>query len=86
MNIDFNNIAKPTINTTPALQDAPAKAKPASSPATHGLTITESRAADEDIAVSSLPEDALSRTDDLGLLVSDAFTLPAPPMPDFSRA
>ena len=83
MNIDFNNIAKTPAPLTPSnLPDA--SAKPAAMPSTPpDLTITHTRANTEDLAVSSLPPDALSRTDDLGLLVTSAFTLPAPPMPPF---
>ena len=83
MNIDFNNIAKPPAPLAPATTpEAPAKS--AAAPATPpDLTITHTRANTEDLAVSSLPPDALSRTDDLGLLVSSAFNLPAPPMPHF---
>ena len=83
MNIDFNNIAKTPAPLTPSnLPDA--AGKPSATPSTPSdLTITHNRANTEDLAVSSLPPDALSRTDDLGLLVTSAFTLPAPPMPDF---
>jgi hypothetical protein len=84
MNIDFNNIAKPSINTSPAaLPDAAADKKPLASPSPRDLTITQAKASAEDIAAAAIPDSALSRTDDLGLLVSDAFTLPAPPMPSF---
>jgi hypothetical protein len=85
MNIDFNNIAKPSINATPAaLPDAAAAKKPLASP--RDLTITQAKASAEDIAAASIPDSALTRTDPLGLLVSSAFDLPPPPMPDFSRA
>ncbi|MBP5787814.1 MAG: hypothetical protein J6Y19_08375, partial [Kiritimatiellae bacterium] len=83
--IDFNNIAKPSINATPAaLPDAAADKKPLASP--RDLTITQAKASAEDIAAASIPDSALTRTDPLGLLVSSAFDLPPPPMPDFSRA
>ena len=85
MNIDFNNIAKTNAPAAPvALPAAPAK--PAAAPAAPDLTITQAPASVEDIAAAALPEDALSRTDDLGLLVSSAFNLPAPPMPEFPRS
>jgi hypothetical protein len=34
--------------------------------------------------VAEVPESALSRDDELGRLVSTAFCLPAPPMPEFA--
>ena len=49
-----------------------------------GVTITMSAAAPEDISAAAIPESALSRDDDLGKLVSSAFALPAPPMPNFT--
>ena len=49
-----------------------------------GLSISESPASPEDVSAASLPESALSRNDDLGKLVSSAFALPAPPMPNFT--
>lgn len=35
--------------------------------------------------VMEVPESALVRDDDLGVLVGKAFNLPPPPMPDFAR-
>jgi len=52
--------------------------------ASSGLSISESPAAPEDVSAANLPESALSRDDDLGKLVSSAFSLPAPPMPNFT--
>ena len=83
MNIDFNNIANPA--AAPIAPTAPqaAPAAPSAPAVASDLTITQARPTPEDLTVSTLPADALSRTDDLGLLVSSAFTLPAPPMPAF---
>ena len=47
------------------------------------LTITEAVASPEDVEAATIPESALSRDDDLGKLVSAAFNLPPPPMPNF---
>jgi len=41
-------------------------------------------ASPEDISAAAIPESELSRDDDLGKLVSAAFNLPPPPMPDFN--
>ena len=85
MNLDFNiNLSK-----TPApasLPGATPAAKPASTPVTPALTITQAPASPDDIAAASIPDSALTRDDDLGLLVSSAFNLPAPPMPAFPDA
>ncbi len=51
------------------------------SPAT--LTVTEQTATPEDIAAAAITDAALSRDDALGKLVSSAFALPPPPMPNF---
>ena len=59
---------------------APRTARLASS----GLSISESPAAPEDVSAAALPDSALSRDDDLGKLVSSAFALPPPPMPNFT--
>ena len=48
------------------------------------FTITEGVASPEDISAAAIPEAELSRDDDLGRLVTAAFNLPPPPMPDFS--
>ena len=84
MNIDFNiNIAK--TQALAVLPDA-APAKPGAVPATPDLTITQAKASAEDIAAASIPDSALTRDDPLGLLVSSAFNLPAPPLPDVLRS
>ena len=48
------------------------------------LTIQTSVAAPEDIAAAGIPDAALSRDDDVGRLVAQAFDLPPPPMPTFA--
>ncbi len=48
-----------------------------------GLTITEGTASAEDVQAAGIPEAALSRDDALGKLMSQAFSLPPPPMPNF---
>ena len=85
MNLNFNvNLGK-----TPAPAALPGTApaaKPASTPAATALTISHAPASPDDIAAAAIPDSALTRDDDLGLLVSSAFTLPAPPMPNFPNA
>ena len=49
------------------------------------LTITHAIASSEDIAAAGISDAALLRDDALGRLVNEAFGLPPPPMPDFSR-
>ena len=85
MNLDFN---VNHLGRTPAPASLPgaAPAKPAAAPSAPGLTITHATASPEDVAAASIPDSALTRDDDLGLLVSSAFTLPAPPMPNFPNA
>lgn len=83
MNLDFNiNIGRtqaPATSVPP--QDTPKN--PAARPSA-ALTISQAPAAPEDIAAATIPDSALTRDDPLGRLVSSAFTLPPPPMPDFS--
>ena len=47
------------------------------------LTISNAAASADEIAAAEIDYPALSRDDDLGALVSAAFGLPAPPMPNF---
>lgn len=47
------------------------------------LTISNAAASADEIAAAEIDDAALSRDDDLGALVSAAFGLPAPPMPNF---
>ena len=49
--------------------------------ASYDLTISMTEAAIEDIKAASIPADALRRDDKLGKLISEAFSLPAPPFP-----
>lgn len=82
MNLNFNvNLGKTAAPTS--LPGAAPAAKPAAAQATPGLTITQATASPEDVSAASIPDSALTRDDDLGLLISSAFTLPAPPMPNF---
>lgn len=49
------------------------------------LSITDAKASvASGEPVGAVPESALRRDDDIGKLVSAAFSLPPPPMPDFS--
>jgi hypothetical protein len=47
------------------------------------LTVTHAPVSQEDALGIDVPETALTRKDALGELVSSAFQLPAPPMPEF---
>ena len=89
MNLDFNvNIGRNPVAAGQAAAPATPQG-PADTGAfrnADGLTVTQAPAAPEDIAAAEIPESALSRDDDLGRLVSSAFALPAPPMPDFGNA
>lgn len=63
--------------------DAGLAAQDAQKPGTPAFTITNAAASPEDVEAATIPESALSRDDDLGKLVSAAFNLPPPPMPNF---
>lgn len=63
--------------------DAGLAAQDAQKPGTPAFTITKAAASPEDVEAATIPESALSRDDDLGKLVSAAFNLPPPPMPNF---
>ncbi len=65
--------------TPPNLQTA----KPQNTPSPTPLTVTEQTATPEDIAAAAISDAALTRDDALGKLVSSAFALPPPPMPNF---
>lgn len=83
MNLDFNiNIGRSAAPSAPVPSEgAPQKATQA--PSAPSLTITQAPTSPEDITAATIPDTALTRDDDLGLLVSSAFTLPPPPMPHF---
>ena len=63
--------------------DAGLSAQDAQKPGTPAFTITNAAASPEAVEAATIPESALSRDDDLGKLVSAAFNLPPPPMPNF---
>ena len=63
--------------------DAGLAAQDPQKPGTPAFTITNAAASPEDVEAATIPESALSRDDDLGKLVSAAFNLPPPPMPNF---
>jgi len=63
--------------------DAGLAAQDAQKPGAPVFTITEAVASPEDVEAAAIPESALSRDDDLGKLVTTAFNLPPPPMPNF---
>lgn len=89
MNLDFNfNIGRNPVAAGQAASSAGPQglADKNSLRGANGLTVTQAPAAPEDIAAAEIPESALTRDDDLGHLVSSAFALPAPPMPDFHNA
>lgn len=83
MNISFDNIRT---NTTMAAQGVQTSLEAAKANETnldaYDLTISLADAAIEDIKAAGLPKDALRRDDDLGKLVSAAFSLPPPPFPE----
>lgn len=85
MNINFNNIYTNTAIDTQAIQTS-SNVESAKEKATNldsfELTISQAKATIEDIKAAGLPEDALKRDDDLGKLVSYAFSLPPPPFPE----
>ena len=85
MDINFNNIQTNRAMAAQAAQNV-VKADEAkvSDLSSYDLTISLAEAAVEDIRAADIPKDALRRDDDLGKLVSAAFTLPAPPFPEVS--
>ena len=89
MNLDFNfNIGRNPVAAGQAAASAAPQglADKGALRGANGLTVTQAPAAPEDIAAAGIPESALTRDDDLGRLVSSAFALPAPPMPDFGNS
>ena len=83
MNIDINSNIRPWANALEGVA-RPAVARPTDQvevKSTGGLTITQSAAAPEDIAIADISEVSLRRDDALGSLVKAAFNLQAPPMP-----
>ncbi len=84
MDIRLNNF-RSTGPTSGAIQadaaNSAAAAKAAKGATRDGFSVTELTAGPEDIAAAVIPESALTRDDPLGRLVSQAFNLPAPPMP-----
>ena len=83
MNVNLNNItANTTIATQAAMAAADADEAKASELGSYDLTITLAETAAEDIKAAEIPESALRRDDDLGKLVSAAFSLAPPPFPN----
>lgn len=83
MNVNLNNItANTTIATQAAMAAADADKAKASELGSYDLTITLAETAAEDIKAAEIPECALRRDDDLGKLVSAAFSLAPPPFPN----
>ena len=70
-----------SLDATQASGVAPGAAHPP-----NHLTITRGAASPEDIVAAEISAAALSRSDALGRLIGEAFSLPPPPMPDFARA
>ena len=84
MNLSINTTAA-SMQSITALSGTEAASKAAETrPASNSLTITSHETAPEEISAANIPESALVRDDALGKLFSSAFTLPAPPIPEFS--
>lgn len=81
MDISLRPLTTPA--TVPAATTRPADAASSARESAPALTISETRVSDLD-ATEAIPDSVLVRDDDLGKLFSAAFTLPAPPMPEFS--
>jgi len=82
MDINLNNIRTNSTMAANTIQASTLvdKAKETNL-ASYDLTISLTEAAIEDIKAAGLPEDAFKRDDELGKLISGAFSLPAPPFP-----
>ncbi len=82
MDISLRPLTTPA--TTPVATPHPAGAATTARETAPALTISETRVSDAD-ATEAVPDTVLVRNDALGRLFSAAFTLPAPPMPEFSN-
>ncbi len=83
MDISFNSNFSARLDAVGGVQNAVPASKAKEAAAKPDLTITQSAAAPEEVSAAAIPDSALARDDALGKLVSAAFTLPAPPMPQF---
>ncbi len=82
INLNTNNVSFGNINGI-AHADAPQETAKKNELPAGGLTITAGVASAEDVQAAGISEAALSRDDALGKLMSQAFCLPPPPMPNF---
>ena len=83
MDISFNSNFSSRLDAIGGAQNTVPAGKAKEAAARPDLTITQSAAAPEEVSAAAIPDSALARDDALGKLVSAAFTLPAPPMPQF---
>jgi len=82
MDINLNNIrTNSTIAQNAISADTLADKTKETNLASYDLTISMAEAAIEDIKAAGIPANALRRDDELGKLISEAFSLPAPPFP-----
>lgn len=93
MEISFNNmgVSREALGQVPSsvegqkIEDrGPATTRPATTNLTTSRPSTLDAIRDSE-PVSEVPDSALSRDDELGNLVNAAFSLPAPPMPNFGN-
>lgn len=82
MNVNFNNIHTTNTMATQSLATVAEAAKDkATNTDSYEFTVSLAESAIEDIQASSIPENTFKRDDDLGKLVSAAFSLAPPPFP-----
>lgn len=82
INLNTSGISYGNINGV-SQADAAAGFESKNALASSRLTISEGIASAEDVQAAGIPEEALTRDDALGRLMSQAFSLPPPPMPNF---
>lgn len=82
INLNTSGISYGNINGV-SQADAAAGLESKNALASSRLTISEGIASAEDVQAAGIPEEALTRDDALGRLMSQAFSLPPPPMPNF---
>ena len=81
ISIDRGSIATIAPQTADMAAEAAKAGTKQAAPA--GFSVTNAAAAPEDAAAAEISEASLTRNDPLGKLVGAAFSMPAPPMPQF---